>query len=705
MIYLDRLSVSSLVHVFWTALAHRIRRREQLRLLFFASTNGGKRFLGWLQPLGLIHGEEAHFNYVDVQDEDGGLLGLRAELMDPIPICGSIRADLFECNHLIGRLAKEFSRQRLMLFLEKSLESELNPVLVRISVVAWFHRQADSCESTRAIYMVRRTPWFSYLQDYARAKRVGLCQYRQLSLSGTLPGWTLWAIVARFTGRLTRTAVGKRALAGDKVEKTVEQPSFTVAVPFTSMRLTRDLSKNTELFWVPFSRLVPDQLLVYALRSDDPLDQDKYSDLRQSHIRAVALRQNARSTASVPLWPNRSDLNILYRELRQTWKLLAIPILASFFSRGVNRWVGLKMLRFSLHYVYWHWFFTCFKVKILVDRDKSSDITLAHDQAIADLGGITIGYQLADEAFANLTQASATDLRFVFSRTGSEIGRQSGSKVSYFVANGYIHDHAFSLVPDRAAQVRAALTSTGVRFIVCFLDEGSADDRRWSLSHEFMADNYRFLLDKLFADPTLGLVLKPKSPKSLRRRLGEVAQKLDAALETGRCYMYEEGVAATDALPCEASLTADVTIGILYGSTASMECALAGSLSLLVDRERVTYHPLYRLGEGRVVFPNWENLWDVLCAYRKDPRSLSGFGDWSPLLDDLDPFRDGKAAQRMGEYIGWLAESLTKGLSPDNAMELAWQKYVDQWGDDKVVNLRADSVPSSQTIDVLQLAP
>ena len=54
------------------------------------------------------------------------------------------------------------------------------------------------------------------------------------------------------------------------------------------------------------------------------------------------------------------------------------------------------------------------------------------------------------------------------------------------------------------------------------------------------------------------------------------------------------------------------------------------------------------------------------------------------MLDELDPFRDGRAAERMADYINWLLEGLNAGLSRDSAMAEAAERYSAQWGKDKV---------------------
>jgi len=67
------------------------------------------------------------------------------------------------------------------------------------------------------------------------------------------------------------------------------------------------------------------------------------------------------------------------------------------------------------------------------------------------------------------------------------------------------------------------------------------------------------------------------------------------------------------------------------------------------------------------------------------PGGVDGFGDWSSIIDELDPFRDGKAAYRIGDYLHWLIQGFDQGLDRGVIMKNAAEKYRKRWGDDKVI--------------------
>lgn len=128
-------------------------------------------------------------------------------------------------------------------------------------------------------------------------------------------------------------------------------------------------------------------------------------------------------------------------------------------------------------------------------------------------------------------------------------------------------------------------------------------------------------------------------------------------------------------------MAADVAVhGHLTAATAGFEAFLSGTPALLLDRERWHRSRFYSLGKGRVVFNDWEELWRTCCEYWRNPAGVPEFGDWSSMIHELDPFRDGRAVQRMGTYLKWLLDDLRQGYSRDAALVDAAKRYAEIWG-------------------------
>ena len=69
----------------------------------------------------------------------------------------------------------------------------------------------------------------------------------------------------------------------------------------------------------------------------------------------------------------------------------------------------------------------------------------------------------------------------------------------------------------------------------------------------------------------------------------------------------------------------------------------------------------------------------------ENPESNPTLGHVSPILDQLDPFRDGKASQRIGEFVAWYLEKLDGDSDFDDAVRYATDKYAEKWGANKVL--------------------
>jgi hypothetical protein len=110
-----------------------------------------------------------------------------------------------------------------------------------------------------------------------------------------------------------------------------------------------------------------------------------------------------------------------------------------------------------------------------------------------------------------------------------------------------------------------------------------------------------------------------------------------------------------------------------------------------LDYERIDQGPrkpyciLHSLDPNRCVFYEPDLLRQAIVDYFEDPDSNPDLGDATPILDQLDPFRDGKASQRIGEFVAWYLENLDGGLNTDDAVRSAMDKYAEKWGQDKIV--------------------
>ena len=335
---------------------------------------------------------------------------------------------------------------------------------------------------------------------------------------------------------------------------------------------------------------------------------------------------------------------------------------------------------------YWRALFKTYNVKIYSTWNNYCNNHMAKSDAINDLGGISIIQQHAFDGYKTYECSINADIVYRYSKWNCDVEEGLNSTIRYKIITGFIKDYAAQKVKKEALEMRKFLQSNGAEKIVFVIDENSADDNRWCTGHGLQRENYSYILNKMIEIPWLGVIFKPKYGRTLRKRLGEeIWNLLIAAKNTGRCYLYNSSIGdVTIQSPILAALSADVCIHGHTGNSA-LECALQNLPTLVIDREGRPYHKFHELPENKVIFNNWPDTINMLMEYFQSSKGVPGFGDWSTIINELDPFRDGKAANRIGTFNKFLLDGFDNGLRKEVILENAVQKYIDKWGSNKVI--------------------
>ena len=648
------------------------------------------RASGWLAGVTV---EPLRFRLLDIRDEDGVLLYLRIPTEDALQVREDIMGEPL-VRDLLSTVRGERTVRRLPTYLAKAataLEVREPGTLLRalqvVQVCVWKLRQ-EQLTGTPAVCCLERRPWLAAIVRYASrdgmdiipvqptlSVRAWIRRHLSCELIGLLRGLrSRWAY-ARLQLRSARSrgvgAAGPRA----------GQPGAPrIAVDYYGyFNLNRPERYSDLFFWQQSSMLASQILLLFHL-SHDPLDGEKMAQLAQHDLGAVALDPQATTVPTAP---------VFLPSLRPRSPRVEISKAVRASRTPDARWLREQVRDYRVLRALWSECFAAHHVKLYVSWFKYTAAHCAIADALESVGGVTAIYQRAYEAgpFAGATVVDV-DILFGFSQAFADVERRSGSTIPYHVTTGYVGDHRFPLLQEEASRVRRGLERHGAQRILAFADEYSHDDVRWNTGHVFEQEDYAFLLERVLAEPWLGLILKPKVPSTLRRRLGPVAALLARAESTGRCVVFEQGVVQGSYPPAAAALGADLMVhGRLDAATAGLESALAGVPTLLLDRLGWPTNPLYQLGVGRVVFTDWPMLWQACLEHWKRPEGIPGFGDWSPMLQEFDPFRDGRAAERMGTYLQWLLEGFRAGLGRETVMADAAERYAAVWGKEMVTQV------------------
>lgn len=668
---------------------------SEFQLFFIDSSRAGLIFNPFLQRIAGTQFQKLDFFLVDIRDERNDLIRLRIAYKDLLLIQDEIMKngilrEFLESQPLENNRLKTILRKQTIAF---SLydPSTVWRMLLLVHVVKWKSaRENNQDGNTQKILFTSYRTWMRELIKYAEENEVKIFPVRRMkiipkkilsSLIGENRLRSLYYLYINYgLWRMIKFVLNKSKMSNIQVKQTsacVSSSPKLMVEYYGHLNLDRPELYSDLFFWQRSELSSRDILITFNI-PQDPLHEESLREIVKHEMSAVALHPKATMTASVPVFHHLTNM------ADDKGKF---PILVNGkYERSIKKWIKHQVLNYREQVNYWVNFFTQYNIRLYINWFKYDVRHCFIADALQNLGGITTIYQRAFEELPSPETTVACDIIFGFSPAGVELERKSHSVIAYYVVTGYYGDHRFVLLSSYGQAIREHLQKHGANKIIAYFDENSADDSRWHTGHEFMRENYSFLLEKVLSEPWLGLVLKPKTPQTLRKRLGLVEKLLRQAEETGRCVIVEGGNLHGSYPPASVVPACDIAIhGHLCAATAGFEAALMGKPALLLDREGWSLSSLYQLGNGQVVFTNWQDLWKTCLEYWKTTQGIPGFGDWSVIIKRYDPFRDGRAAERMGMYLKWLLDGIKAKLPREVVMAEAAERYAKIWGKDKVI--------------------
>jgi len=655
-IFFEKLSVQSIILYCLKSLGKKNQPRLCVTSIVYIDTS--KSFNTIFFPLFALVGfniQQLKFKMMDIKDKNGELVRIRIPRVDLF----ALQKEIIESREYLSIKNESWTQNHLIDYINRGLVDagamnslSVTRMLFLIEVVAWYIEKR-ACQSV--IFVVKERPWLSIYKSIAGKKDIDLVSVNIIDLSKN-----------SFLD-LVRDNIWLYKIARNyKYRKSFTPPlsnDCSKSMLYVDGRGDLDLSnsgEHTDFFWLLNSNF-PKNSVLYECESES----------EYKYLTEYGLCVTGKST----------DLKIYFKK-----KFTTPELSVSKFSKEKKVIQG-ELNSYTNDRISWSNYFNKHNVKIYLSWFKYTKNHIAISDAINDVGGISVIWQMAFDGTAVIELQTIADIVFMYSRFSNEIELQVNSKIAYKVITGYPKDYIAPLLRERAKELRNKMEENGAKKIVFAIDENSGNDSRWHTGHELQRENYRYILEKVLEVTWLGVIFKPKTAKTLYQRLGPVTELLEKAIKTGRCFIYDEsGRHTTKEQPLLAALSADVCIhGHLSSGTAALECALENIPTLLIDREGILVSKLNELPEGKVVFKDWPSTIDAVMDHFNTPVGIDGFGDWSSVIDDLDPFRDGKAAYRMGTYLHWLLQGYEKGLDKYQIMFDAAERYKKEWGEDKVI--------------------
>ena len=625
-----------------------------------------------------------------------GLVAQEPERIKDIKYFDSPHVQLWKLRHLAFRSCSAQSKRiecitkTCLPFLDSS-ERKFYAVSVRKALVAWLRPVLVLRQTGRDLAYEKNLPLeqvvlispFAPLIDFLELDQnsaeeiVVISQpFRNKALLYSLgASWlSLWRLVSKWANLLVKLFTFSTPL-NKKSQNVGIEAAWSLSPPDQPSKIALD-----NLFWWRESAIPPERIRYFYDRQDIQPTAERLKKTSALGIQSTLLDPRFCGDAPELLLkkpePHKTVRSLFY-DLWLSGRLLHRALFSDALTRSVISII--------------HWYYI--KSEGLADIYKSLGIRALFyineagfdmfSLAAKSADAIRIGFQWTCHLGIDNTSARSHDVFFFWGQHDVQVALDAGATSKHMLVSGcFLTDRSNPQARDEAQSMVSAFRKQGVDYVLAVFDSSSPTP-----------NFYRFFLEWLIEDPSLGLLIKSKGSRtwadvirhnntSLDDRFGEILQR---ALDTKRINLM-----SSDASPGDAALVADFTVGMGTFSAIAL-AALQGARVLYVDYERLDqgaqspYNIFYSLGPSRCTFYNLETLKQEVLKYAVNPKSNPHLGDASPILHRLDSFRDSGASRRIAEYVEWYMEGLARGLDKDEATLSATRKYAEKWDKDKVV--------------------
>lgn len=615
------------------------------------------------------------------RNQNGQIVAIKAESI-MADIVGRIADSLWDRDDLSRFLFNQVSIPRVKNYLERCIEEEIRKNVYLAAYLFWLRNQNEA-HMKRNILMIPVNPWGKEIKSYMRELGLEVRLFEDRSDSFLARFKPIIKSLVYGSGYIIKNILVNRNTLGviSKKVKPCEKNQYKISVPY--QRSVNPEERN-DLFWYKNSGLAPETIIITLESLSKPFDKPELELLHsQGFSGIVRSDKNADLTGTLPMWKNTKRLIIM--EIRRIWFTMKTVLFARRNWESFWQWSRLVELMRNVNQLQAYYESEDIRVDIGLDSQKTSAIRAI---AMDNIGGVRVGPQWSSVELLSSFLSKNDNIYFCWGKSEEQFFSKARSCIDTLIISGYIYDRYFEYIRPQAKKLREQLTASGAQFIITLLDNRVDNVHTTVKDMEYF---YQLLLNEFLNDQTFGLIIKSKD-SGVFKKLKNIKPMINDARKTGRCLVLEENSEVRrnlwginnmfTFLPAMAS---DLTVNFSI-STSGTESALAGARAIYYDHMKQPDHLYYMNGsKNRLVFDDLKELIVAIQRYRAG--ELPDLGDHSPILDEIDPFRDGKAGERIGIYIKWFMDKLNAGCDRNEAIDWSNAQYAAKWGSDKIISL------------------
>ena len=578
-----------------------------------------------------------------------------------------------------GLYVQPGSKPFLRAFFEIQIAKDINCAVYFAHYIKWLESKS-TCETGNNILILTWNDWGKFLEPHLGVLKIKIwsinyekyakCLLLTRIIVLYLLMWVL-ALKQYFVKSLSRdtkqTGPGSvndnYGLQKDRLLKIVAPNAIKILPQYQNYLpwlWDSNIKRERVVVLVPEGRGLSDE--EYAFAESSGIDVFKQVSWRKL-VTSFGNKSSAKSKSVQPLcWsPSGKYSTILIQLLKP---LLTLIRKVLFCTNSIELlWQIFHLIDSSLRIAYYKDFYLSNNIIIDIGSEDSEDVFL-RALAMGEIGGILISWErtIRLEYFAFIHN-KPVHVEFL---TGdySAMGLPEKTNARYHLMSGWINDYLIRNPNSKELEsITMTLKQSDRNLYIALFDE------IWgpSVPKSVVEDFYRKLLEMAIRSPDYRLIVKTKKIEIINGMGVDIQSLLKEAEGLGRCVVLD---------PLQhiytVSKAADITVAL--PSTAVFESILSQARTLIFNYGSIYTEMFYQnKGLGRIIFEDLDELISAIDEYAGGSRP--DLGDCSGIMQKIDPFRDGNAGKRVGNYMNCFIEGVNNGLDRDNALSMANKEY------------------------------
>jgi hypothetical protein len=634
------------------------------KIFYFQASKTGLKIACWLGKFGFVSRTPIKIDDVFMNDTQDSIVLINK--FESLNICLEHQDKI---DNLVNKNLSDYDsyfRSVCAVGIIKELDNWLETLLFQINRAKVLARE-EEVSVENVILISPFSPLLGFLKVATELpKNIKICS--QPFKMKTLP--YLWIPVLLSLSKIILSLIHRWPILKKKEKSSnkILKPTIGITAAWDFKGFNKN--KLDDFFWWRKSTLLSEQLVYIFEREDMQPTRDRLFDLKKMGIKSIALNPDYPGGMENVLPESQShSLAESSRSFLFYFKLALRSLFGDSFSCAALSLIGWQIYKSEKLVPYYR----NVNIKGLFHYNEAG---LEHvNLAALQCNAARIGTHWSCLPAPNASTPKCHEVYFSWGEHDLKIAQDSGSISKNILISGcFLNELSHKEQHHSGQEAIRSMKNQGVRLTLTLLDNSPS-----------VPNFYRFFIQWLVDDPSLGILIKSKGKNWKSVQEGAMGGLVQEAMDSGRLFVIDKG-----ASPADAALLTDFSVGITSISAIAV-AGLQGARVLFLDYEKMDqgklkpYCIFHSLGPKRCVFYDPESLKEAVLGYFNDPESNPLLGDVSSILDQLDPFRDGKASQRIGEYVTWYIENLSKNLSKDEALRKATKKYAEKWGEDKVI--------------------